>query len=71
MTLFWISLSREIEFTKKLSAIRPALKYYYMGYYIQSCPKMRYKGKFQPSELLCDKSFEWVSSNLLVKKSLF
>lgn len=31
-----------------------------MGYYLQECPKMRYKGKFHPSDLLCDKTFKWV-----------
>ncbi|KAK6053328.1 hypothetical protein COOONC_09169 [Cooperia oncophora] len=41
---------------------RPETKYYYMGYYIITCPKMRYKGSFRPSELLCDRTFQWVSS---------
>lgn len=31
----------------------PSLKYYYMGYYIHTCPKMRYKADYTPSELLC------------------
>ena len=35
------------------------LKYYYMGFYIHSCEKMRYKGDYQPSELLCPTSLEW------------
>lgn len=26
--------------------------YYYMGYYIHSCPKMKYKGQYRPSYLL-------------------
>ena len=30
---------KEIEFCQQ-----HGLKYYYMGYYIHSCPKMRYKG---------------------------
>uniref|UniRef100_A0A1I7XGQ3 arginyltransferase n=1 Tax=Heterorhabditis bacteriophora TaxID=37862 RepID=A0A1I7XGQ3_HETBA len=51
---------REIEFTRELHKQRPELKYYYMGYYIDTCPKMRYKGSFRPSELLCDQSLEWV-----------
>ncbi|KAF1768735.1 hypothetical protein GCK72_000548 [Caenorhabditis remanei] len=50
---------REIEQTQQLHTKWPPLKYYYMGFYIHSCPKMRYKAKFRPSELLCDKSFEW------------
>lgn len=27
----------------------PDLQYYYMGYYIHSCPKMRYKADYSPS----------------------
>ena len=36
------------------------LPYYYLGYYIESCPKMRYKGEYKPSELLCPKYYQWV-----------
>ena len=28
--------------------VRRALEYYYLGYYIHSCTKMKYKGDFQP-----------------------
>jgi len=45
----------EISFTRKV-----ALKYYYMGYYIHSCSKMRYKAKYHPSWLLCPKTYNWV-----------
>ncbi|CAJ0592543.1 unnamed protein product [Cylicocyclus nassatus] len=51
---------REIAFTREVMKHRPETRYYYMGYYISTCPKMRYKGKFRPSELLCDRSFQWV-----------
>lgn len=34
------SALKEIEFTKELG-----LEYYYMGYYIHTCPKMNYKGR--------------------------
>ncbi|KAH7728700.1 arginine-tRNA-protein transferase [Aphelenchoides avenae] len=60
LTLGTYSALREIAFTRELSQSRPELKYYYMGYYLQNCPKMRYKGKFRPSDLLCDKTFQWV-----------
>lgn len=55
------SALNEIKFTKELSIKRPDLHYYYMGFYVYNCPKMQYKGKFYPSDLLCDKTFEWVS----------
>jgi len=52
---------REIAYTKELcKSGRPELHYYYMGFYLYGCPKMRYKGKFRPSDLLCDKTFQWV-----------
>lgn len=37
----------------------PSIKYYYMGFYIHSCPKMRYKGKLVPSDLLCPETYKW------------
>jgi len=45
---------REIQFTQQLG-----LPYYYMGYYIHSCPKMRYKGRFLPAHLLSPSTFTW------------
>lgn len=50
---------REIAFTQELSHIMPELKYYYMGFYIHSCKKMRYKGNFAPSYLLCPEVYTW------------
>jgi Arginine-tRNA-protein transferase, C terminus len=45
---------KEIEF-----CIENKLKYYYMGFYIHSCKKMRYKGEYEPSELLCPTALDW------------
>ena len=35
------------------------LQYYYMGYYIHSCPKMSYKAQYAPSDLLCPATCAW------------
>ncbi|KAI0082575.1 hypothetical protein K474DRAFT_1655378 [Panus rudis PR-1116 ss-1] len=56
----------------KLSAMREAalakeihqagildMKYLYMGYYIHSCPKMRYKGEYGPSYLADPEDYTW------------
>ena len=51
---------REIEWVKRASTFRPDLKYYYLGYYIHSCGKMRYKADFKPSMLLCPTYKKWV-----------
>jgi len=50
----------EIEWVHNASRFRPELKYYYLGYYIHSCQKMRYKAEFKPSELLCPSREVWV-----------
>lgn len=50
---------REICLVRKLSSMSPEMKYYYMGFYIHTCPKMRYKSKFRPSYLLCPLRYTW------------
>jgi len=51
----------EITFTRKLQKETfPNLTNYYMGYYIHSCSKMRYKAKYSPSCLLCPVTYQWV-----------
>jgi arginine-tRNA-protein transferase len=50
----------------KLSALREAAltltsgyQYYYMGYYIHTCTKMRYKGDYSPQYVLDPETYEW------------
>ena len=40
-------------------ALEGGYQYYYMGFYIHSCIKMRYKGKFSPSYLLDPEVLDW------------
>ncbi|XP_041803679.1 arginyl-tRNA--protein transferase 1 isoform X1 [Chelmon rostratus] len=54
------SALREIAFTRQVQKQSPKLSYYYLGFYIHSCPKMRYKGQYRPSDLLCPETFVWV-----------
>ncbi|KAM9197917.1 LOW QUALITY PROTEIN: arginyl-tRNA--protein transferase 1 [Dugong dugon] len=54
------SALREIAFTKQLHEKASQLSYYYMGFYIHSCPKMKYKGQYRPSDLLCPETYVWV-----------
>jgi arginine-tRNA-protein transferase len=51
------AILREIEWTQQVG-----LPYYYLGYYIESCPKMRYKADYHPSELLCPTTHQWVNA---------
>ncbi|XP_072944615.1 arginyl-tRNA--protein transferase 1 isoform X2 [Epargyreus clarus] len=60
LTLGTYGALREIEFTRHLHTCAPELKYYYMGFYIHSCRKMRYKGNFFPSDLLCPETYKWI-----------
>ncbi|KAI4702198.1 hypothetical protein J4E81_002560 [Alternaria sp. BMP 2799] len=50
----------------KLSALREAslaleggYQYYYMGYYIHSCVKMKYKGDYKTQHVLDPETYEW------------
>ncbi|XP_075922420.1 arginyl-tRNA--protein transferase 1 isoform X3 [Petromyzon marinus] len=54
------SALREVAFTRQLYTQAPALRYYYMGFYIHSCPKMRYKVQYGPADLLCPETYAWV-----------
>lgn len=49
-----LSAMREIALT-----IESGYEFYYMGFYIHSCIKMRYKAGFKPSSLLDPESFQW------------
>ncbi|KRX78869.1 Arginyl-tRNA--protein transferase 1 [Trichinella sp. T6] len=59
LSLGTFSAMKEIELTRHLAKIIPQLHFYYMGYYIHNCPKMRYKGNFHPSFLLCTETCNW------------
>lgn len=52
---------QEIAFVRKLSTALPRLVNYYLGFYIHSCPKMRYKGQYSPSFLVCPETYRWQS----------
>ncbi|KAF3211248.1 Arginyl-tRNA--protein transferase 1 [Orbilia oligospora] len=61
----------------KLSAVREialaeeaGYEYYYMGYYIHSCPKMRYKCEYQPAEVLDPECYDWHSFDNNFRKIL-
>ncbi|XP_059738066.1 arginyl-tRNA--protein transferase 1 isoform X7 [Bos taurus] len=51
------SALREIAFTRQLHEKTPQLSYYYMGFYIHSCPKMKYKDGLVGSPC-CPKDFQ-------------
>nr|CAG4650975.1 EOG090X06AF [Simocephalus serrulatus] len=50
---------REIAFTRKVAQRDPSFHWYYLGFYIHSCPKMYYKGQYKPSYLLCPEHYNF------------
>lgn len=51
---------KEIEWVQAQRAVAgPQFDAYFMGFYIHTCPKMRYKGEYRPSELLCPEAYTW------------
>ncbi|XP_011158438.1 arginyl-tRNA--protein transferase 1 isoform X3 [Solenopsis invicta] len=59
LSLGTFSSLREVYLTRQLNKVTSNLKYYYMGFYIHTCPKMRYKARMQPSKLLCPETYVW------------
>ncbi|KAE9594326.1 putative arginyltransferase [Lupinus albus] len=54
------SALQEIGWVKENQVYCLSLQHYYLGYYIHSCNKMRYKAAYRPSELLCPLRYQWV-----------
>lgn len=52
---------RELELTRKMYLCdSERFLYYCMGYYVHACQKMRYKGQYYPSFLLCPESYKFI-----------
>jgi len=55
-----LSALREASLAKEMhDAGAPGLVSLFMGFYIHSCPKMRYKGDYSPSYLLDPEDYTW------------
>ena len=55
-----LSALLEISLTQQYFLKDENMKYYYMGYYVQSCPKMNYKSRYSASALLCTETYTYV-----------
>ncbi|SPQ95070.1 unnamed protein product (mitochondrion) [Plasmodiophora brassicae] len=55
------SALHEISMATEAHASLRDLKFYYLGYYIHTCPKMRYKAQFPPTQVLCPERYTWHS----------
>ncbi|KAG6665886.1 arginyl-tRNA--protein transferase 2-like isoform X2 [Carya illinoinensis] len=56
---------QEIGWVRENQVHCPTLQYYYLGYYIHSCSKMRYKAAYHPSELLCPLRYQWIPFHIV------
>lgn len=55
-----LSALREVTLAQEIhNAGVPNMGYLYMGFYIQSCQKMRYKGEYSPSYLADPETYDW------------
>lgn len=59
-----VAILKEIEYTRD----ELGKPYYYLGYFIESCCKMRYKADYHPSHLLCPVYYEWVSCDVAIPR---
>ncbi len=61
---------QEIALTQKYYQLNPDMQFYYMGFYVQSCPKMNYKARYSASFLLCTETYQYVPLEKCVPKLL-
>ncbi|KAJ2449804.1 Arginyl-tRNA--protein transferase 1 [Coemansia sp. RSA 2336] len=60
LSLGTFSSLQEIALVRQLHRSTESIRFYYMGYYIPSCPKMTYKAQWRPAELLDLVTFSWI-----------
>ena len=60
----------EMAMTQQYCRIAPEMQFYYMGFYVQSCPKMNYKQRYAASYLLCPETYQYVAIEKCIPKLL-
>lgn len=70
LSLGVVGAIKEIEYVQEMQKFFPEFKYYYLGYYIQDCQKMVYKGDYEPAELLCPTTYTWVALDAEMRKKV-
>ena len=58
----------EIALAQQFYRVNPFMQYYYMGFYVQSCPKMNYKSRYSASFLLCPDTHHYVPVEVCIPK---
>jgi arginine-tRNA-protein transferase len=67
LSLGVFSALQEISLSVRLNKYLKSLKYYYLGFYIHSCSKMRYKAQYSPSDLLDPEYYCWIPIEHCIK----
>jgi len=67
LSLGVFSALQEISLSISLHKYLENLKYYYLGFYIHSSPKMTYKAQYSPSDLLDPELYYWVPIEYCIK----
>jgi len=70
LSLGVISILKEIEYMREMQKYFPCFRYYHLGGYVQDSGKMAYKTGYQPSELLCPITYNWVQFDEVIKKKI-
>ena len=70
LSLGTVSIIKEIGYMKEMQKYFPEFRYYHLGGYVQNCQKMSYKKDFEPAELLCPVTFQWVMLDEGVEKRI-
>ncbi|KAF2353973.1 Arginine-tRNA-protein transferase C-terminal [Trinorchestia longiramus] len=68
LSLGTYSSLRELALTRQLQQQCSSIAWYYMGFYIHTCPKMLYKSRYHPSYLLCPETYSWHPVEVAAKK---
>lgn len=58
----------EVYLTQQFYLQNPEIQFYYMGFYVQSCPKMNYKRRYNASYLLCPETYIYVPLEKCITK---
>lgn len=70
LSLGVVGAVKEIEYIQDMEKYFPEFKYYYLGFYVQDCQKMVYKGEYEPAELLCPYTYTWVTLDEELRKRI-
>ena len=70
LSLGVVSILKEIEYMQRMQKYFPNFQYYHLGGYVQTSWKMAYKADYEPAELLCPYTYQWVTLDEKLKRKI-